>query len=302
MLKRYNNIEKSQGFTLIELMVTIAIVGLLVVIVLVAFSGQTDKARIAKTLQWSRSVEHLLGADAVGIWTFDEGSGATAIDSSGYGNDGTIYGASYTTDTPSGYGYALEFNGTSDYVNVGGSNILKPKNEITIGIWTKLVSLDDLWSPFLLGGDGVDASYWADIGYILWKTSDELDFALVDGNGQTQRLRGVYLSEYENKWVYLTAVYDGEKQYIYVNGDIKNNREYTGGINYQRTNNFRVQVGGKNYSYNWYDGLIDDVRIYETALTFVQVEALYYVGLDNLYNKGLIDEQEHKERILANNK
>ena len=50
-------------------------------------------------------------------WKFDEGSGNTAYDSSGNGYDGTIYGATWTTDTPSGTGYALNFDGLDDYVD-----------------------------------------------------------------------------------------------------------------------------------------------------------------------------------------
>jgi len=50
-------------------------------------------------------------------WKFDEGSGNTAHDSSLHGYDGTIYGASWTADTPSGSGYALNFDGVNDYIN-----------------------------------------------------------------------------------------------------------------------------------------------------------------------------------------
>jgi hypothetical protein len=50
-------------------------------------------------------------------WKFDEGSGNTAHDSSAHNYDGTIYGASWTTDTPSGSGYALSFDGVNDYIN-----------------------------------------------------------------------------------------------------------------------------------------------------------------------------------------
>jgi prepilin-type N-terminal cleavage/methylation domain-containing protein len=52
--------NKQKGFTLIELMVGIAIVGLLSSVILVATKGSTDKANIAKTMQWSRSIESLL--------------------------------------------------------------------------------------------------------------------------------------------------------------------------------------------------------------------------------------------------
>jgi prepilin-type N-terminal cleavage/methylation domain-containing protein len=133
--------NKQKGFTLIELMVDIAIVGLLSSVILVATKGSTDKANIAKTMQWSRSIESLLGPYAVGIWNFDEGSGTTVSDLSGYGNDGAIYGATWrcaeddSDYTPSGQGCALEFDGSNDYIEI--SNLPTTYEEVTISSWVK---------------------------------------------------------------------------------------------------------------------------------------------------------------------
>jgi prepilin-type N-terminal cleavage/methylation domain-containing protein len=136
--------NKQKGFTLIELMVGIAIVGLLSSVILVATKGSTNKANIAKTMQWSRSIESLLGPYAVGIWNFDEGSGTTVSDLSGYGNDGTIYGATWrcaeddSDYTPSGQGCALEFDesgnsGGGEYVYVSNANL--GLREVTVTAW-----------------------------------------------------------------------------------------------------------------------------------------------------------------------
>ena len=110
-------IQKS--FTLIELLVVIAIIGVIASIVLVTVKSVREKARIAKGLQFAASVHHALGTYAVGIWDFDEGSGTTANDASGYDNVGTINGATWTAegDTPSEKGYALSFDGSNDYVD-----------------------------------------------------------------------------------------------------------------------------------------------------------------------------------------
>ena len=58
-------------------------------------------------------------ATPVALWHFDEGSGNTAYDSSANGNDGFLKGdPQWTTDTPSSTGYALDFDGDGDYVEV----------------------------------------------------------------------------------------------------------------------------------------------------------------------------------------
>ena len=81
-----------------------------------SISGYNNKISIQSTTEDPTSFP--LNADNVNAyWKFDEGSGNTAHDSSGHGYDGTIYGATWTTDTPSGTGYALNFDGVNDYVN-----------------------------------------------------------------------------------------------------------------------------------------------------------------------------------------
>ena len=55
----------------------------------------------------------------VGYWTFDEGSGTTAVDSSGNGNTGTLNGSMTGNDwVPGKYGSSLDFDGSDDYINV----------------------------------------------------------------------------------------------------------------------------------------------------------------------------------------
>ena len=74
-----------------------------------------------------------------GWWLFDEGSGSVAKDSGGYGNDGTIYGATWTDGK---YGSALSFDGTGDYVEVLANSSLFPSGAITIELWVKIASVD----------------------------------------------------------------------------------------------------------------------------------------------------------------
>ncbi|MDP1624281.1 MAG: type II secretion system protein, partial [bacterium] len=125
-MKKHNQ----KGFTLAELLVVISILGLLASIVLVSTSGATERARIAKILQWSQSLHSLLGADVVGIWRLDENPaihGTTMVDSSGNGNNGTLFTNDGATNKAVAgvVGGALSFDGVDDYVSCGNGSSLK---------------------------------------------------------------------------------------------------------------------------------------------------------------------------------
>ena len=74
----------------------------------------------------------------IAYWEFDEGGGTIAYDSAG-DNNGTIYGAVWTTGQIDG---ALSFDGVDDYVDVSDSASLDITAEITIGAWVKFNNLD----------------------------------------------------------------------------------------------------------------------------------------------------------------
>ena len=76
-----------------------------------------------------------LGTGPVGYWRFDEGSGTTAIDSSGKGNTGQIHGAQWIQGVA---GKALRFDGIGDYVSIPHSSSLDISgHEITVEYWLK---------------------------------------------------------------------------------------------------------------------------------------------------------------------
>jgi len=128
------------GFTLIELLIVIAVIGILSGIVMVSFDGAKDKARIAKSLQFSNSVQNAIGVDMVGRWNFEKIEGGKVIDTSGYGNDGVVHGATLVPGLEQ-LGNALSFDGVDDYVDCGNDASLNVTNAITIEAWIRPDSL-----------------------------------------------------------------------------------------------------------------------------------------------------------------
>ena len=81
---------------------------------------------ISSILSLSLVLKSTSRADLIGWWRFDEGSGTTASDSSGKGNDASFEGSVAWVEDGK-FGKALKFDLSSDYLTVPGSESLDTK-------------------------------------------------------------------------------------------------------------------------------------------------------------------------------
>src|SRR4030042_1794505 len=225
-------------------------------------------------------------AKLIGHWKLDENSGANTADSSGYGNDGIINGATWTTGKS---GAALSFDGIDDYVlcaeRVGTRPGTYPAElmpeKFTVSCWTKLNNFA-YFSSFV--GNGIDTGD-DECGFFFynwgWEGENERDFGLA-----IRTEDGMFYVETPNiyepdKWCHLAATYDGKNVNIYVNGSLSVGPTDVGGP--MRW----VSASSKNYperfaigvwldpGYDlWIDGVIDEVSYYNEALDEAQIKKL----------------------------
>ncbi len=261
------------------------------------FSGLIDDVRIYdRALSAAEVAEHYSGVYAndtglVGRWDFDEGSGTTAVDSSGNGNDGTLGGDGEGTDLPSwvstqgpGFtgGSAGVFNGVDDYVDCGNDASLQ-LNPLSIEFW---FNSKDKTNSILTKGKSRgqdDTRDWDILG-----DGADLKFVITDGSSSLVYVANTYPSL--NEWHHLMAMWDGTTNNngvkLYLDGNLFAQGTASGTEN---ANTDNLYIGGKRRPYS-FDGLIDNVRIYDRALSAKEVwhnyEMREYAELDPIVSVG----------------
>jgi uncharacterized repeat protein (TIGR01451 family) len=203
----------------------------------------------------------------VSEWHFDEGAGNVLKDSSGNGNDGTIYGATWVDGK---FGKALSFDGVDDFVRVADSESLKPQ-QVTVEAWIYLKyypTVDAFW--FVQKGNS-NSLPWESYG--IGARTQGYGQKFIAGLGTTDNLFTWIdsTSIYDlNNWYHLAMTYDGSILKIYVNGNNENSLAINKNIWY---NTNPLDFG--KYDSRYINGQIDEVKIYNRALSASEIKANY---------------------------
>jgi hypothetical protein len=209
----------------------------------------------------------LLAMGLVAAYGFNEGSGTTVGDASGNGNGGAISNASWVQGKS---GTSLKFTGAANsYVSIPDAPSLDLTNGLTVEAWvdpSSLTSPDADWCA-VVAKDHPNSSN--DISYALYAATGTStppgEHILVSGGD-----KGVSASSKLtlNSWAFLAATYDGASMKIYVNGTLVRSKAQSGSI---VEVNAPLKIGG-DWSGEMFTGIIDEVRVYNTALTQAQVQ------------------------------
>ncbi len=198
----------------------------------------------------------------VGYWDL---SGDTK-DRTPYGNDGTVSGASLTTDRKGQANSAYSFNGTSDFIDFGTNSVLKPFTALTISSWVYFNSNPPGgWSNWIVDQKNSYALYLVN-GKIRFATS-RVTFGWHDADAATLLTGG--------NWYHIVGTWDGTTKTIYLNGVADWGPTVISGDTLITDPNDHF-LTGKRYDDGWWlDGVLDDVRIYNRALSPAEITRLY---------------------------
>lgn len=263
------------GFSLIELLVVVAIVALLSSTIFASTRNVRERARITRAQAFASTLDHTLGGEAVGAWTLDEGSGTSVFDSKGPGYVGTLYNSEvFSTDTPMAIGSSLALNGINQYIDVANRSDGRLKytgGELTLSAWVKPDPSDNT------------------IGYIIskpWNGSGQYNYWLRRNADGTLLFQLYGASTYQlqttakvpaGKWSHVAASVDSNaKVTIYIDGYVVASGSHSivswtppsgdTSLALAIGTYYPYQSWAGNTAYSFY-GLIDEPRLYVAALT-----------------------------------
>ena len=205
----------------------------------------------------------------VGWWPFN----GNANDESGNGNNGTIYGASLSTDRNNNSNAAYNFNGSSNYIEVASSSSISVSSAYTLSVWFRASSwsfnapIDEhaIISKMVDGAwyGGYEIYHGGSTGSIRHIGNITNNFSIGSDSGQV------------NQWYHIVCTFNGSKVKYYINNRKADSISLSSSI---QTSNIPLRFGrrGGAGTYNcWFNGKIDDIGIWNRALSPQEINNLY---------------------------
>ena len=199
-------------------------------------------------------------AGLIAAYGFNEGGGSVAGDASGRKHPGAIAGAKHVDEGR--FGRALMFDGKGDWVTVAHAADLDLRNALTIEAWV---------NPTKLSG-------WNTIA--LKETRDSLAYALYANDDAPRPAGYVNISGSHksvagagslplNTWSHVAVTYSGSMMRLYVNGNEVSRRSLSGRM---VSSTGPLRIGGNSVWGEYFSGMIDEVRVYGSALTPADIQ------------------------------
>ena len=212
-------------------------------------------------------------AGLVAWWPFDEGEGMVAVDASGNGRTGFL--TNRPTWAPEPSGSALDFDGSNDYVDVGTFDVAG--SALTIAAWIYPEGLDNCSSSdcrILSKATGTaEGDHTFMLSTILDGGGSRLRFRLKTANS-TSTLIASSGDLPENTWMHVAAVYDGLTMELFLDGVSVGSVAKSGSITPNAAVPVWIGANPTEPSDKPWKGKIDDVRIYDRALSPAELRAL----------------------------
>jgi hypothetical protein len=205
----------------------------------------------------------------VGWWPFN----GNANDESGNGNNGIVNGATLSNDRTGNAISAYSFDGTNDRIEVAHNSNLN-FGKVTVSLWFKANTYltSDNYGPHLLSkreASGWGNSIQMNLGYIENQNACWADWS-ISGNGGIYYYESSQLNTLE--WFNVVYTHDDQSVNLYLNGNLVKTMNSPGLLSF---NSLPLWFGARPNSVQFFDGIIDDIAIWNRVLTQEEVNILY---------------------------
>jgi chitodextrinase len=196
----------------------------------------------------------------VAQYSFDEQGGTMAGDGSSLGNSGVVSGASWASGGR--FGGALTFDGVNDWVTIPDAPSLDLTFGMTLEAWVRPSALGTTWRTVLIKEQP------GDLAYALYANTDSRaasGHVFVGGDKSARGSSPLPLGQ----WSHVATTYDGSVLRLYVNGEQVSSRAIGGNV---ALSGGPLRIGGNAVWNEWFQGQIDDVRVYRRSLSAAELK------------------------------
>lgn len=266
---------------------------IILIIATIAVAGFSVLYATAGIFKTNRQAVNDLTSGLVGYWTFDGGdiSGDTVLDKSGFNNHGALQGTTKPARTIGKIGQGLYFTATTaidNNITLGDVDALDNQDYLTISFWVNSSTQTGAgsWAPFISKRSGSDGIYIESQANNCG--SGKIDIRVNNGSGTGYICSSfTVLTTDVGNWHHWTIVFDGtqstnaSKLKFYHDG-VQDTLNFNGGAtvpNKTSNNSHPLLIGS---TYFGLDAKMDEVRVYNRALSATEVTELYNQGAKNL--------------------
>jgi len=193
------------------------------------------------------------------VWKLDENSGIVATDSSLNNNDGQLNGGVAWETADCKYAPCGKFDGSNDYISTPALNV---GSKFTVDFWMKPLLLYDYGDPLSAG----TTDHW--LTFVTY-ADGRMAYGVGDGTNWGNYIETTPGIFNNNQWYHIAGTYDGTNIELFINGTSYDTRS---SIGYSINQPFNI--GSRPATGYWFNGIVDEPRIWNKALTQGEIISL----------------------------
>lgn len=212
-------------------------------------------------------IVNVANSNLVAAYNFNAGSGTVLADLSGNNNNGTLVNGP-TWNASGRYGGAIQFDGSNDLINIPDANTLDLTNGMTLEAWVRPSNLSGYKTIICKDRGTSGFSYVLSANNSALLSSSQRPTVRIY-NGSTRTVNGTSKLA-TNTWTHVASTFDGSTLRLYINGVQVATLNTTASMT---TSTNALRIGGSTVlGSEYFAGLIDEVRIYNRALSQSEIQ------------------------------